>query len=447
MCAVNTDCNNPLSCTFGRCHETCREARDCSGGQRCVTAPGGAVCLTESTCAYRSDCPTPLVCALDRQCRSQCHADIDCATKTQKCVLPDMVCAEPAEIDLAGGKLKSAQPTPVPEFRDAGAAAAADASASDGSLPGDAGSAPDGAVADVAISPPDASAPDVPRDVNLGDVPVGPCGFQDPSESNDTREQATPLFPGGPVPACTGAYADLDWYELVAPATDPAGGYFQIAVTDVGDARLNLATYAASDNTLVLEPFGSSTLGASMFMYFAAAPGQHYRVRVSYAGYDFEFKTPSRYTIKATYTPLPDSYEPNDTRADAKAIPLGTPITAYAVGTFTTGHVSYADGRTGAPATYDWYKVDAAAGKLQATVQNSAGDVGILVILYDALGTERVRMDSTNAGAGASAMLATVSPGTYYILVLATGNGPQSAGPGMAVAPSFTTPYTLTVSQ
>src|SRR5437868_6601221 len=114
-CAVNTDCNNPLSCAFGVCHEICHETRDCPEGHRCITAPGGAgtVCQQEAKCAYKSDCPLPLVCALDRQCRNECHADVDC-TKGQKCVLPDMVCAEVSEVDPSTGKLKMAQAGEVP---------------------------------------------------------------------------------------------------------------------------------------------------------------------------------------------------------------------------------------------------------------------------------------------------------------------------------------------
>jgi hypothetical protein len=143
-CAVNSDCNNPLSCTFGRCHATCKEARDCPTGQRCVSAPVGAVCQLNAQCIYRSDCPSPLACALDRQCRSQCVKDIDCPTKSQKCVQPDGVCAEPDELDATSGKLKNAQSTPVPE-------SPSDAGASDG------GSNDAASGADAPVTPADAS--------------------------------------------------------------------------------------------------------------------------------------------------------------------------------------------------------------------------------------------------------------------------------------------------
>src|SRR6185295_15924359 len=35
-CIVNSDCTDPLSCTFNKCHEACRKDGDCTGGGRCV---------------------------------------------------------------------------------------------------------------------------------------------------------------------------------------------------------------------------------------------------------------------------------------------------------------------------------------------------------------------------------------------------------------------------
>jgi hypothetical protein len=440
-CTFNTDCQNPLSCTFGRCHETCRESRDCPSGHRCVAAPGGAVCQLEGKCAYLSDCPVPLVCALDRQCRSECQQDRDCATKTQKCVLPDRVCAESEEVDT-GGKLKNAQDGGVPA-----------------APPGvDAGARPDSAVnadaevpgsGDAGASDGPAPSPDLARDMNVGDIPVGPCGFQDPNEpGNDQRESSTPLTPEVPVVGCVAGKdptVDSDYYELVAP-NDPAGGYFQVAITDVGPDKIGATTFAASDNTIILDPLGAADQGASLNLFFAAAPGQHYRVRIAYGTYDFLYKQPFRYTIKATYTKVSDAYEPNDTRASARPIALGTPISAFSFAGFTTGHAGFANGTHGAAPTADWYKVDAAAGMLKATVENTAGDLRIGLFVYDSLGTERGRADSVTFGAGASLMVPTMA-GSYFVQVVSGDQGPVAAGASANVSPSFTTPYTLTVTQ
>jgi hypothetical protein len=134
-CVMNSECANPLSCTFGKCHAACVEARDCPSGQLCVKGPAGNVCQQpeETTCQYRSQCAMPLICAIDRKCRSQCLMDIDCPTKTQKCVQPDHVCAEPAELDpnmkITGGLGKD----PVPEIPDGGLAGAGGAGGAGGS--------------------------------------------------------------------------------------------------------------------------------------------------------------------------------------------------------------------------------------------------------------------------------------------------------------------------
>jgi hypothetical protein len=111
-CLMNSECNNPLSCTFGKCHDQCREARDCQPGQLCVRAVGGQVCVLEmeEKCGLNSMCPDGLYCAKDLKCRNQCETAKDCATATQQCVegtngtMPTKVCAEPE--DLAGGALK-----------------------------------------------------------------------------------------------------------------------------------------------------------------------------------------------------------------------------------------------------------------------------------------------------------------------------------------------------
>jgi hypothetical protein len=441
QCAVNSECKNPLSCTFGKCHETCREARDCPSGHLCVNAPGGAVCQLESKCAYLSDCPLPLICAIDRQCRSECQEDRDCATKTQKCVLPDRVCAEPEEVDSAG-KLKAAQDGAVPAAPpgvDAGVRPDGPPLSSDGPPGGDEGVATD--------APP--LGPDLAPDLNAGDIPVGPCGFQDPNEpSNDRRESAALLTPGVAIQGCIGGKdptVDSDYYELVTPA-DPAGGYFQVAITDVGPDKIGVTTYAASDNSVILEPFGAPDPGASINLFLAAAPGQHYRLLVAYGTYDFLFKQPFRYTIKATFTKVNDAYEPNDTRATAKPITVGVPITAFSFAGFTTGHSGYDNGKQGGAPTADWYKVDLAAGMLKATVENTASDVRVLFALYDGLGTERIRSDGLTYGAGASLTFAATA-GTYFLAVQAGDQGPVSAANRASVSPSFTMPYTLTVSQ
>jgi hypothetical protein len=99
-CVLNSDCNQGLVCTWDKCHDACHTSVDCPTGQSCVVAADqSTVCqLTiETHCLYASDCPTPLICAVDQQCRNQCQGNVDC-TPGQTCTTTN-TCAEPKQVD------------------------------------------------------------------------------------------------------------------------------------------------------------------------------------------------------------------------------------------------------------------------------------------------------------------------------------------------------------
>ena len=108
-CKLNSDCGGALVCSFGYCHAACVTSKDCTKGERCT--PGyetdggllGSTCLPIQHCSLNSDCPEPLVCGVDLQCRAQCKvAERDCASGSgQLCV--SGVCADSNE--LVDGKL------------------------------------------------------------------------------------------------------------------------------------------------------------------------------------------------------------------------------------------------------------------------------------------------------------------------------------------------------
>ncbi|HVU02629.1 MAG TPA: hypothetical protein VHE30_12795 [Polyangiaceae bacterium] len=79
-CVLNSDCADPLSCVFGKCHAQCVEARDCPANARCIQSNGAGVCVleTDTGCTYNADCPSSLSCAPDGLCRNQCQSDRDC---------------------------------------------------------------------------------------------------------------------------------------------------------------------------------------------------------------------------------------------------------------------------------------------------------------------------------------------------------------------------------
>jgi len=97
-CILNSDCNSPLVCTMGKCHDACHTSADCPTGQSCVNTNDATICQlpAEGECSAALPCGGTLVCASDQHCRTPCQSRTDCTTE-QICV--SGVCAAPAELD------------------------------------------------------------------------------------------------------------------------------------------------------------------------------------------------------------------------------------------------------------------------------------------------------------------------------------------------------------
>jgi hypothetical protein len=143
ICTLNSDCTSPLSCTFGKCHVTCVQTRDCPVGQSCVKTSTEAVCqLTDEAECQSKTCAPGLVCAVDYRCRVACQSGANC-TSGQVCV--GGVCADADE--LSGGLL----PVKNPNAADPGTVVGPDAGATpagkDAAIPGTTSDTPSPAVA------------------------------------------------------------------------------------------------------------------------------------------------------------------------------------------------------------------------------------------------------------------------------------------------------------
>ncbi len=89
-CELNTDCEHPLVCGFGRCRRECQNARDCAAQLDCfIDATGLGYCQLEeelvctsdadceSSCAMDDECVDLLVCR-DGRCARECVTSRDC---------------------------------------------------------------------------------------------------------------------------------------------------------------------------------------------------------------------------------------------------------------------------------------------------------------------------------------------------------------------------------
>jgi hypothetical protein len=401
-CVLNTECNNPLACTFGKCHVQCTESRDCQPGQRCVKSATGNVCQLEEEkrCPPSGACMQPLICAIDLQCRNNCTTMADCPLN-QLCA--SGACAEVSE--TMDGKLK---------VTDAGAGGAGGGGGAGGAAGADGGA--------VDAPPPSGT--------------VGPCGVPE-MEPNDTRDKSVPVAAPAMFTSCFDSDDDVDYYELTAPS-DP-GGYYLISLTGITDVEVDIKGFTATDNGMLAYLYAQAG-GQDLHTYLATSAGQKYRLAVSsFAGW----KAPSKYTMKITYMKVDDTYEPNNTRDTAKPITLGTPVMAYIHDGFITSQVDDEDVR-------DWYTVTAAAGNLTATVENVPMNLDAWVEIVDAAG----KLDyaySSNKGANATLTVMNVAAGTFRISVkpfVVPGDLFFGQSKLMGQVPdSFTRPYKLTVSQ
>ena len=79
-CILNSDCNSPLLCTDGKCHDACHASVDCPPGETCVKTNDTSICQlpAEADCS-RTPCGGTYVCASDLRCRTVCQSAVDCA--------------------------------------------------------------------------------------------------------------------------------------------------------------------------------------------------------------------------------------------------------------------------------------------------------------------------------------------------------------------------------
>ncbi|HJL14316.1 MAG TPA: hypothetical protein RMH99_01600 [Sandaracinaceae bacterium LLY-WYZ-13_1] len=95
-CALDSDCPEDTVCRLGTCTTECEEDRDCGPGLRCNRTDADAPFCEHPEpegCLYDSDCPDGLVCGEDRRCRYECFQSSECAGGARcvdnRCVVPD----------------------------------------------------------------------------------------------------------------------------------------------------------------------------------------------------------------------------------------------------------------------------------------------------------------------------------------------------------------------
>ncbi|MBX7109855.1 MAG: T9SS type A sorting domain-containing protein [Chitinophagales bacterium] len=220
-------------------------------------------------------------------------------------------------------------------------------------------------------------------------------------EPNDTYTISNPLAPDGSVTGHCGYYYDQvrdmeDWWS----------------VTTTGDGKLTLTLsvqnaqyffwqlYDHNGATLISQQYTNGTLA---FSVDGLAAGTYY---VKVFGYSTDGFT--SYSLTSAFTPAPvaNDAEPNDSKSQAKNIPLNSS---------KTGHVGYY--YDGARDMVDWYKFTTNADGLVKLTMNSYNNQYIFWQLFDKDGVTSIYNQYTNGLLSYSAD--GLAAGTYYVKVYA----------------------------
>lgn len=270
VCVRPSDCSGQLVCIQGFCVQECTTSKDCliSGG-RCIKATGGNSCQPpeRTTCAYASDCTTPLVCGVDLQCRNQCQTDVDCPGG--RCTSISKLCADP--------KIDPNYDQATNEFKTIDAGSKLDSSASG---PVDAG-APVDAPTTVPDASPEAGHPDVPAvDAALADLPAIDRAVAGPDVSGPDSPlnfDAPALLADGIVvtPSPSVRQGQIN---VAITITRAAGGLSSAGLFDLGDLTAR-AQAGSTDTSLVIKvsvphgaPLGKRTLRVATSTGVITAP-------------------------------------------------------------------------------------------------------------------------------------------------------------------------------
>jgi hypothetical protein len=472
-CVLDTDCENPLICAFERCHFQCAGDKDCHDGARCVrSVTGDGICqlVDEKTCRRDRDCVGEEVCAEDAQCRDHCSAGLVCLDDAVCAV--GGVCASKGEVDgqgnlvsvvtsggsnggngTGGGNATGGSTSGNGSGgATGGAAAGGGGAAGDGEGGGGAqkGGSDSGAAAGIGGTNDNTSgsggtsASNGGKSGNGNEAGTGASSGAstvdvDEVEPNETRETPMPLGLESSVHGSFSTNADADFYEVVTPASDVAGGYFEFSITDIPQGEFSLSILSKVNYGVIGNSINTATVGQSYFGYWAAAPDQTYLIKVSAkAGQAY----PYDYVLNVKYTPVVDALEPNDTRQTASDLTLGEPVQSR----LFSGYRS--DALTGDEYN-DWYRVELAAGPLTAALTHVPASANGQVDLYNSGGTRISTQFVGTHGADATLSYTIASPGIYYLVVTAYDNPAaigKAATPGQIPA-HFTDDYTFTVTQ
>jgi hypothetical protein len=218
---------------------------------------------------------------------------------------------------------------------------------------------------------------------------------------------------------------------------DAAGGYVEVSVSGVGVQGLaELVATSSTDNDVLFDAY-TTDQGASVKGWFTVAPGAKYRLSVGrFGGAGARFA----YSVTTKYTQISDTFEANNTKADAKQISPNVPIQASAADVSASTKLADSDDQ-------DWYEVTLGAGNATVKLSNSPSEHLCDVDLIDDNGNRVGENYTTDKGANCQIDAMGLLGGTYYVNAHSFAGPPVRSGANSAPPTNVTGQYTLVVTQ
>jgi hypothetical protein len=231
-------------------------------------------------------------------------------------------------------------------------------------------------------------------------------------------------------------------YRVTTPSVPAGGGYVVVSFRKVPSSIEIDAQIVPAQALYPLDTFEQADFAGHDFdTWFAAAAGASFFIDVS--NYYSSFATISQtFDMSATFVPVDDPYEPNDSRATAATLPVGTPITASPFAGYTSNSTS--------PGLdmYDYYKVALPAGIVKVTLTGAQAGHALSLTLDDPRSQSFSFAAYGATGADGSVTISPSGPvgaGDYYVFVDADYTY-RGYGKGTAPPSYMTQSYTLLVT-
>jgi len=227
-------------------------------------------------------------------------------------------------------------------------------------------------------------------------------------------------------------------YKIQTPDVPAGGGYVIASFREVSrNLEVDVQITPSTDsNPLDTFMHGDST-GGDFDTWFAARPGAEFFIGVSdlFGG----FIGRGQVSVSATYVPVADQYEPNNGKAEAKPLPAGAPIQAYAFDGYGRPNSVISTG------WYDWFKITLKGGTPSITLSGAPANFSLDVSLDD----PNQQMGYAATGSTLATGAVTIKPaaalpaGDYFLIVVPSTSIIDAYGKGAKPAAYATMPYTL----